>query len=487
MLLPPSIEDYIGKDNPVRAIDAYVGSLDLSQMDFQHTQEGTGMGAGQPPIPPGALLKLYLYGYLNRVHSSRRLERETRRNLEVIWLVQGLAPSFKTIADFRKSNGKALKAVNKDFVLLCRELKLFGGTEVAIDGSFFKGDTSPDSIYTAKRLEMQLASLEEKIESYQRRLEEQDAQDDRAGLGSLEADNRLAEKIARLKEKQALKQELKKKLEEGEDGKQISTVDPDARLLSKNGKVTAGYNVQIAVDGKNQLIVAAEVTQDGNDQCQLVPMLEKARESLEAENLVGIADAGYCSGEQLRQAEARGFEVYVATRENPEPAQEGGYTRDQYVYDETKDAYICPQGETLESGGNLVNRKGRLVRIYRSSVPVCRDCPVREKCLSGKAQHKMLERWEHEEVVERHKRRMKNAGDRMKKRSQWVEHPFGTLKHRAGMHHFLMRGLEKCTGEFNLMVVCYNFTRVMNLVGWQALRDYCVQRLANRQKNPVFA
>lgn len=474
MLLPPCIDDYIAPGNPVRAIDVYVESLDLAELGFHNTAPGS--GAGQPPFPPAALLKLYLYGYLNRVHSSRRLEREAMRNLEAIWLAQGLRPGYKTIANFRKDNSQALKAANQDFILLCKDLALFGGEEVAVDGSFFKADASTDGIFTAKKLDDQIAALEKKVDAYQSRLAEQDAQDDRAGLGSLVEDGELAGKLARLKEKQAEKQALRARLEASGDN-QLSTVDPDARLLSKRGNTTAGYNVQIAVDAKHKLIVASEATQDGNDRQQLVPMLEKAQEVLQSERLVGLADTGYHSGEQIQQAEAKGFEVYV-----PEPKattaaeKDGRFTREQFQYDETADRYTCPNGEVLEACGKPQERGGKRVQAYKSKVSACAACPLRTQCLAEKATYKKLERWQHEAAVERHRLRMGRAGGRMRKRSQLAEHPFGTLKHRAGMHHFLMRGLEKCRGELGLMVLCYNFTRVLNLLGLEALRDHCARR-----------
>jgi transposase len=485
MLLPPSIDEYVSKGNPVRAIDAYVETLDLQSLGFQNTSPGG--KAGQPSFPPGALLKLYLYGYLNRIHSSRRLECETVRNLEVMWLAEGLRPCYKTIANFRKDNGTALKAANQDFMLLCKQLGLYGGEQVGVDGSFFKGDTATANIYTAKKLDDQLAALEKKIEDYQWALAEQDTADDRAGLGSLVEDEALGEKIARLKAKQAEKQALRKRLKQSADS-QMSTVDPDARLLSKHGKVTAGYNVQIAVDAKHKLIVASDVTQDGNDREQLVPMLEKAQEVLQSEHLTGLADMGYFSGEQARQAEEKGFEIYVPVPERGEAAaKDGRFTRDQFHYDTETDRYCCPQGEVLVPCGGLQERDGKRIQAYKSKVSVCKACPLRSSCLSPKSRYKKIERWEHEGVVERHKLRMKNAGPAMKTRSQLVEHPFGTLKHRAGIHHFLVRGLEKCRGEFGLMVLCYNLTRVLNLLGVDQFRDYCAQRTGNEPNNAAFA
>jgi hypothetical protein len=407
--------------------------------------------------------------------------------LEAIWLAENLRPGYKTIANFRKDNSQALKAANKDFILLCKDLALFGGEEVAVDGSFFKADASTDGIFTAKKLDDQLAALEKKIDAYQARLAEQDAQDDQAGLGSLAEDGELAGKLARLKERQTEKQALRTRLEASGES-QLSTVDPDARLLSKKGKVTAGYNVQIAVDGKHKLIVASEATQDGNDRRQLVPMLEKAQEILQSDRLVGLADTGYHSGEQIQQAEEKGFEVYVPEPKTTTAAEKDGrFTRDRFQYDEAEDRYTCPNGEALEACGKPQERDGKLVQAYKSKASACAACPLRTQCLAEKATYKKLERWGHEAAVERHRLRMAKAGGRMKKRSQLAEHPFGTLKHRAGMRHFLMRGLEKCRGELSLMVLCYNFTRVLNLLGLEALRDHCAQRNGNPAKMAQYA
>lgn len=485
MLLPPSIEEYVAETNPVRAIDAYVETLSLDDLGFQNA--GPGGKAGQPPFSPGALLKLYLYGYLNRIHSSRRLECETVRNLEAIWLIGSLRPCYKTIANFRKDNSAALKSTNQDFARLCKQLGLFGGEQVAVDGSFFKGDASTDSIFTAKKLDDQLTALEKKIEAYQQALAEQDAADDRAGLGSLVQDGALSEKIAKLKAKQAEKKALRERLQKS-SGSQVSTVDPDARLLTKHGKTTAGYNVQIVVDGQHRLIAASDVTQDGNDTQQLVPMLEKAQEVLHSERLVGLADVGFFSGEQIRLAEEKGLEVYVpAPKKSEAAAKEGRFSREQFDYDAQQDRYVCPQGEALAPCGKLQERDGRRIQAYKSKTSVCNGCPLRPQCLAENSAYKKIERWEHEAVVERHKRRMAGAGTVMKARSQLVEHPFGTLKHRAGMHHFLMRGLEKCRGEFGLMVLCYNFTRALNILGIDKFKDCCARQFEKRANSFGYA
>jgi transposase len=476
-LLPPSIEDYVLETNPVRAIDAYVDTLDLAKQGFLNATGG--VLAGQPAYPPEALLKLYLYGYLNKVRSSRRLESEAHRNLEAIWLMENLRPSYKTIADFRKNNSKALTATNRDFVLLCKELQLFGGETLGIDGSFFKADASKDSIYTKDKLHKQLQQLEQKINAYQEQLALQDEADNRAGLGSLVEDNQLNEKITALKAKQAAKLALQKRLAESE-AKQLSTVDPDARLLSKRGQTIAGYNVQIAVDAKHKLIVAEAVTHDGNDSQQLIPMINKAQNILASENLTVLADSGYYEGNQIKQCEDQQITAYVAISDRSSVNTQGRYSRDKFTYNIESDTYSCPQGMPLTRYGTPHRINNKTYARYKSKVAACKQCPLRTQCLTEKSTAKQLMRWEHEDVTERHQARMQNSKGIMRQRGALVEHPFGTLKRRAGWDHFLMRGLNKSQGEFSLMVLGYNFTRVLNILGMGRLRDYCVQRSENK-------
>jgi transposase len=485
MILPMRVEDYVSQTNTVRAIDAYVGTLNLNTLGYKHSQFVS--ASGQPTFNPAVLLKLYLYGYLNQLNSSRKLERETVRNIELMWLVEGSKPTYKTIADFRKNNSDALKATNRDFMLLCKELKLFGGAEVAVDGSFFKADTNKAHIYTAEKLDKQLTALEKKIQDYQDALAKQDAADDKAEKGSLAEDAQLADKIKRLQEKQAEKQKLQQQLKDS-GNKQISTVDEDARLLTKRGETTGGYNVQIVVDAKNKLIVAQEVTQDGNDTAQLSSMLTKAQEVLQSENLTGLADSGYFEGGQIKKCEENNMTVYVAVPDKSKRiAEQGRFTREQFNYNAEQDCYVCPQGETLKPSSQAQCKNNKNYVRYQSKASVCQHCPIRQQCLNENTKRKQIERWEHEAVVERHKQRMKQRPDAMKKRATLAEHPFGTLKNRAGAQHFLMRGLEKCRGEFSLMVLGYNFSRVLTLLGVERLRDYCVQRKENGVKNLKYA
>jgi len=246
--------------------------------------------------------------------------------------------------------------------------------------------------------------------------------------------------------------------------------------------------VQIVVDDKHKLIVAEEVCQDGNDVHQLAPMLAKAQDILQSENLTGLADSGYYEGNQLKTCEDQNITVYVAIPDKSKAiAAKGRLTREQFSYDPEQDCYRCPQGNPLTASGKAHQKNGKWFKAYKSKATDCSQCPLREQCLSEKAAIKQIQRWEHEAVIERHQQRMGQKPGIMKKRGALAEHPFGVLKHRAGMNHFLMRGLAKCCGEFSLMVLGYNFTRILNILGADALRDYCARRPENRLRNVGYA
>ena len=471
MLLPPCLDDYVSEHNAVRAIDAFVGTLDLQALGFEHAEASC--GAGQPAFDPALLLKLYLYGYQHRVRSSRRLEAETRRNLEVIWLCQSASPSYKTIADFRKNNAAALQAANREVVLLCRELSLLGGSRVAIDGTFLKADANSDSFHTKATLERQLKRLDERIAAYHRQMDEADARSEECSYGA--EDPELAAKIEALVERQRNRRALQERLlESGES--QASEVDADARLLSKHGKTVGGYNCQIAVDDKHKLIVAEDVVQDGNDSSQLEPMMMKASEATGNRRLIGLADASYCSGAQLKSCEAKGIEVYVPIPKQAARKGKGGrFDSDDFRYDAQDDTYVCPAGQRLVRRGSSFN-KGKLYFNYHSTAAVCRDCPLSDRCVPKSKSARRVQRWEHEDVMDRHRKKMSAGAPLMRGRGALVEHPFGTLKRWAGMDHFLMRGLGKCRGEFSLMTLSYNFKRVMNELGGAAFTEHCLEK-----------
>ena len=472
MLLPPCLDDYVSDHNPVRAIDAFVDTLDLKGLGFKHTEERC--GAGQPAFDPALLLKLYLYGYQHRVRSSRRLEAETHRNLEVIWLCQGGKPSYKTIADFRKDNLAALRAANREFVLLCRELSLLGDSRVGIDGTFLKASASPGSIHTRARLEKELKKLDERIAAYHRQLDEADAEPEDGADGGEDPD--LAAKIEALVEKQKHKKALQERLL-GSRESQVSEVDPDARMMKKHGKLVGGYNCQIAVDDKHKLIVAEDVVQDGNDFGQYEPMMTKACEATGNPGLMGLADVGYWSGARLKGCEDRGMDVYV-----PIPRQLGRkgkgdrFGSDDFRYDSQDDTYVCPAGQRLARSNETTVKHDKLYFVYRAAPEVCRSCALSSRCLEKTSPRRRVERWEHADWVDRHRKKMSAGSPLMRRRSALVEHPFGTIKRWAGLDHFLMRGLDKCRGEFSLMALGYNFKRMVNELGADAFREHCLQK-----------
>jgi transposase len=490
-LLPPRLEDYVGPDNPVRAIESFVCALDLAKLGFRHADRG--VEVGQPPYDPADLLKLYLYGYINQIRSSRRLEREACRNLELIWLLKNLKPGYRTIANFRKENWKALKAANRSFVLLVRELGLVGGSVVAIDGSFFHGDASKASIFTRKRLAEQIAKLDHEIEAYGKSLEDNDAAEAKEPRKDRTGDNGdggggdgadIGAKVVALMAKRSRAQADFARLDASGET-QMSLTDPDARLLSKNGQTVAGYNVQAVVDDKHKLIVASEVVNDSSDVNQLHAMAKAAKEVLEAKSLQVLADAGYYSSADLKACEDDGIEAYVPPSEgNGMLEKQGRFSLKDFSYDATADAYRCPAGELLRpTKGRFTNTSGRVEIRYLSRKATCGACPLRARCLTPKAAQRSIGRWEHEDVIERHRARMQSAdADKlMRRRSAIVEHPFGTLKCRAGYRHFLLRGFNKVRGEWSLMALCYNFTRVLNILGFEDFVAHLTRALASLQ------
>jgi transposase len=470
-LLPPRIEDYVGANNPVRAIEGFVCALDLAKLGFRHADRAAD-DMGQPPYDPADLLKLYLYGYINQVRSSRRLEQEACRNLELIWLLKSLKPGYRTIANFRKANWEALRAASRSFVLLVRELGLVGGSVVAIDGSFFHGDASKASIFTRKRLAEQIAKLDLEIEAYGKSLEDNDAAEAKAdrtdgpGNGGADDGSDVGARVAALMAKRSRARADLDRLEASGET-QLSLTDPDARLLVKGGQGVAGYNVQAVVDDKHKLIVASEVVNNSSDVGQLHAMAKAAKQALDATTLQVLADEGYYSSLELKACEDDGITAYVPVPKG-RPAKQGRFSLKDFTFDAVADAYTCPASKQLHPmEGRWQNASGRIEIRYASSWKTCRTCRLSARCLSPKASRRTIARWEHEDVLERHRVRMQDAGALMRRRSAIVEHPFGTLKCRAGYRHFLVRGFDKVRGEWSLMALCYNFTRVLNILGFE--------------------
>jgi len=484
-LLPPRIEDYVGPDNPVRAIDSFVCALDLAKLGFRHADR-TADEVGQPPYAPADLLKLYLYGYINQVRSSRRLEREACRNLELIWLLKTLKPGYRTIANFRKENWRALKAVNRQFVLLLRELGLVRGTLVALDGALFHGNASKDSIFTRGKLSKQIARLDQEIEAYGKSLDANDAAEAKQrtdGSDSGDPGGDVGDKMKELMARRERAQADLKELESGDKG-QVSKTDSDARLMSKGDQTIAGYNVQSVVDDKNKLIVASEVV-NTSDAGHLHEMAKSAKETLEAKTLQILADAGYYSSADLKACEDDAITAYVPLNEgNGKLEKQGRFVRNDFSYDASADTYHCPAGQLLRPTKTpWENTSGRSEIRYLGSQTICGACPLKASCLSPKAKYRSVRRWEHEDVLDRHRQRMAsaNASELMRRRSAIVEHPFGTLKCRAGYQHFLVRGFDKVRGEWSLMALCYNFIRALNILGLKGFLAAMAKVLLSRK------
>ena len=459
LLLPEALDDYIAPENPVRFIDAFVGQLDLSKAGFSNAQLNE---TGRPPYDPGDLLRLYLYGYLNRVRSSRGLEREAARNLELIWLLRKLRPDFKTVADFRRDNGQAIKAVCREFILLCRKLELFGGELVAIDSTKIKAQNSKGRNYSAEKLKAVLAEIEKKVSAYLEELDQSDAQeeasraDSEQGLSAAE----LKEKITQLKERKKELESLAQDLEKS-GGRQVSLTDPDSRAMSMGRGSTVGYNVQTAVDAKHSLIVATQVTNTTSDLGALGAMAIKAQENLEAKSLSVVADKGYYNGKEVLACDSIGVTAYVTKPLTSANTARGLYGKEKFKYDARKNRYICPAGQKL-TYRFATNEKGRAIYYYRASG--CKSCPLKAKCTRNK-ENRTITRLASEEVQERMAERVAANPQIMRRRKAIIEHCFGTIKRSLGYDYFLCRGMRHVATEINLTVLAYNLKRACNLVG----------------------
>jgi transposase len=456
ILLPDCLDDYVGEDNPVRVVDAFIDELDLAVLGFAGVvPEAT----GRPSYHPVTLLKIYLYGYLNRVQSSRRLEREAQRNIELMWLTGRLAPDFKTIADFRKDNGAAIRAVCARFVVLCRELGLFTRAVVAIDGSKFKAVNNRDKNYTVAKVIGRMEQVDASIARYLRALDRADREEgDVAEAKSV----RLKEKIAGLRRQMRALKVMEQTVQDAPD-QQVSLTDPDARSMATSGKGTAtvGYNVQIAVDAEHHLIVAHEVTNQGYDRHQLAPMAFKAQQAMGREQITALADRGYFNGDQVLSCEGTGVAPVVPKTLTSGNTKRGLFTGQDFIYDAEKDHYTCPAGQHLTRGRVRSDRSGDIDQ-YRH-LTACFTCPLKPRCTAEKV--KRVKRWKHEDVLDIMQDRLDRMPEAMGVRRQTVEHPFGTLKAWMGATHFLTRTLDKVRTEMSLHVLAYNLKRMITILG----------------------
>ncbi|MEK6250062.1 MAG: IS1182 family transposase [Planctomycetales bacterium] len=455
-LFPERLDDYIAEDSAVRVIDVFLDQLDLSGLGFKTEPNDT----GRPAYHPSTMLKIYVYGYLNRVQSSRRLEREAQRNIELMWLSERLAPDFKTIADFRKDNGVAIRLVCREFVMLCRKLNLFTQAFVAIDGSKFKAVNNRDRNFTKAKMKRRLQQIDESIERYLGQMAHADQRE-----CSEDKTLRLEDKIVKLKKEMARLKKLQVRMLEAPD-QQVSLTDPDARSMATSGRGTGmvGYNVQTAVDAKHHLIVAHEVTNVGHDRAQLANMAMQAKEALDTDTLSVVADRGYFKSEEILACEDAGIETYLPKPQTSGNQAKGQFGRDAFRYISEKDEYECPAGERLPRHMTTQDR-GRTLHLYWTSR--CRACAIKAQCTTGV--HRKMARWEHEAVLEKAQARLDRNPAAMSIRRATVEHPFGTLKAWMGSTHFLTKSLGRVSTEMSLHVLAYNMKRMMNILGTKTL------------------
>jgi len=454
-LLPETIDEYVAEENPVRVIDAFVEALDLAGLGFEGVEP---KATGRPAYHPATMLKIYLYGYLNRIQSTRRLEQEARRNLELMWLVGRLAPDFKTLADFRAGNTAAIKNVCREFIVLCRRWNLFTAATVAIDGSKFKAVNHRDRNFTSGKMKMRMSLIEQSIAEY---LEQLDRMDRKETPSTPLKAARLKDRIATLKDEMSRLEGLKARMAASPDG-QVSLTDPDARSMASQGKGTGivGYNVQTAVDAQHHLIVAHEVTNIGSDRHQLKRMSEQAREALGKDELTALADRGYYSGEEIKACADAGIEPLVPKVLTSNSKAEGRYDKSDFAYEAERDAFRCPAGEYATYRFTSVE-KGMAIKKYWSSA--CSRCALRVKCTTS--DYRRIGRWEHEAVLDTMQGRLDARPEAMTVRRSTAEHPFGTIKAWMGATHFLCRRLPRVSAEMSLHVLAYNLKRVMKIMG----------------------
>ena len=480
-LFSESLDTMIEKENPVRIIDAYVESLNLEKLGFNIPKLVT----GKPPYRPQLMLKIYMYGYMERIRNSRRLEKETKRNKEMIWLTEGLSPDFKTIADFRKNNRKAIKNVFKEFLNLCNKAGLLSLETVAIDGTKIRAQNSLNNVYKRDEMENIQKRIEEKIEEYLTELEKEDSKE--AEELKLEVDKKaieIAEKLKKLSKYKDKVDEIQKAFEEDEELETIFYNDEDCRFQSDKGKVRPGYNAQIASDDKNKLIIAEDVTNESNDLNQTSPMVEKLKEIKNELGIEGksevIEDAGYFNEQEIvRFKEDEEIELYIPdkkevnkSRKSEDKIPQKEYDADKFKYEKENDVYICPEGKKLFKTHERPVRENSGREVFEYQCRECNECKNRDKCTNNK-RGRSIKVSVNREYMDKYKNRMKDKKslEKIEKRKGIVEHPFGTIKRNFGYDYFLLKGFDKVRSEFSFICFIYNFRRVMNILGFKQLME----------------
>lgn len=458
-MFPSVMDDYIPEDNPVRFLDAYVDTLNLYELGFTHADP---QAIGRKPYNPADILKLYIYGYLNRLRSSRMLEKETIKNLEVIWLLRGLRPDFKTIADFRKDNKDALKKVHREFIFYCRELNLFELELIAIDGSKFAAVNHTRKAYSKNKITKLIKEIDQSINEYFDKIEQNDRNENEISKSTTDEFKKKIKKLERQKDiLQGYEDQLK---ETGET--QIVLTDPDSRVMrtGHNGKDVC-YNVQMAVDSKHKLIVDFDVTNEETDLHQLGHMTRQVKEIFQIENFKAVADLGYFEKYEIKNCHDNQVECYIPEGNKSQNNEKGLYTNKNFQYDADNDYYICPAKQQLK-WTRIRNHAGKKEKVYWTAA--CRQCKQKSKCTTSK-DLRHIYRWEHEDIIDAMRKRVKENPEIIAARREMVEHPFGTLKHSMGHHYFLCKGIEMVKTEMSLSVLAYNIKRVLNIMGVKQL------------------
>ena len=467
ILFPESIDEYVSDNNSIRIIDEYIKQLNLESLHFKRA---TTPLMGRPPYHPRDMLKLYLYGYLNRIRSSRRLEQEAIRNLEVIWLIRKLKPDFKTIADFRKDNKQALKKVFRDFTKLCDEWELFGKELIAIDGSKFRACNSKKNNYNLKKLDRHLKHLDEKIEGYLKELDDHD---------QIESPDRqpdareITERIQQLKDRKEKYQQYRRKLKQSGEN-EISTTDPDSRLMVNNNHVEVSYNVQTTVDAKHKLIADFKVTQKPNDLGQLAPMALRARRLFGNKTFEVLADKGYYQAKDLEKCSKKGITLYVTKQTHANTTKDQAFYSDQFKYDKSKNVYLCPAGKELHYH-RIRKKDGKIIGYEYRNDEACKDCKFKARCTRAQKGRSIF-RHVKQDLLDRIDTQTKRNFKKYKLRQMIVEHPFGTIKRGWGAYYFLTRRKVSVSAEISLSFLAYNLKRVINILGTEEILRRLRQR-----------
>lgn len=470
LMFPPSLDELVDESNMARAIEAYVNTLNISSLKLK-TKKSL-IKDGQPAFHPKLLLKIYIYGYLNKIRSSRKLETEISRNIEMMWLTQGLTPSYKTIANFRKNNPKALQTIFREFSILIKDLKLITGDLVAVDGAYLRANASKNTLIMKKTVKKDLAKIDEEIKNYMTILDTLDKED--------KNDSKLKiskEEIEKLTEK---KERLDKDLEllETLGKEQYNKTDHDATVMSKPAHNLMAYNSQIAVDHKYKFIVATDISTNGHDLDQLHNMATKSKEIVDNPDMIATADKGYYSTREIKKCIEDGIETIIPPRCTAanKKIKCARFSKNQFTYDKEKDCYICPNNKELHKIEKQYERNGRMLNVYRISSTYCKVCPLKLNCLSDATPNKQMYRWEHEDIIDDYVEKMETpeAKKIVKLRGSIVEHPFGTIKRTLGWDHFLVRTKKKVLGENALIMFTYNFRRLLNLIGIALFKKLCL-------------